>query len=213
MCAFRILVGLAFATISVLATSASSDEIEVDGEILHVSVPDGYCKLDRQKPHEAKLMDMLNGFRTDRFVIIHLMRCDMLDLQRSNTFTLDTHLVVVSARARDGVVARSNVPRADFLRRMQDSIPPIDRDDVEHLMKREFSQVPSWRASGLLEADDSAVYRGEMIGDDHTYLVAYTLLRGMAIIVESLDSGLPSGFEPQLVVLRPFMAKLVEENP
>lgn len=213
MCAHRILVGSAFAALLALATPASADEIKVDGEILQVAVPDGYCKLYREKPDEARWIDMLDSFRPDQFPIIHLMRCDMLELEHSKTFTLDSHVMIVSAKTRDGVVARTNVPRADFLRRMQNSIPPIDRDDVEHLLKHEFNQVPSWRASGLLEADDNAVYRGEMTGDHGTYLVAYTILRGMAIFVESLDYGLPSGFEPQLVMLRPFMAKLVEENP
>jgi len=174
--------------------------VDVGGSEVGLVLPEGFCKLEKKNPSDARLISMIARMNAGRGKLyLSVAKCDQLKAWRAGRIkTLDDYgFVMVPIRA---VRRKIRAPRAAFVKTMERQLNKVSaqrRRAIKASMRRRVRalgtslRLNETKILGVLKADDTAVHVGVMqklqteYGDQKTIVGSFgaTLVRKKVLFV------------------------------
>ena len=174
--------------------------IDVGGTELGLTLPAGFCKLEKKNPSDARLIGMIKKMTRGRGkLFLSVANCEQLKAWRAGKMkTLDDYgFIMVPRRAVRGKIRTSRAAFVKTMERQLNKVTQRRRRAIKANMRRRVRSLNTTlrlnqtKILGVLKADDTAVHVGVLqklqteYGDQKTIVGSFgaTLVRKKVLFV------------------------------
>ncbi|HWA45377.1 MAG TPA: hypothetical protein VHA10_19300 [Hypericibacter adhaerens] len=214
---------LAFGAALFTASLAEAEQVQVGGRFLSIEPPQGYCALDRTKPQDARVMQAVENAQADRNrVLMHFVPCNEIEAWRAGRLTSYSVYGNVAVQLENGQPRVAGMSRGDFINAMQSQMPKLDTKEVESEINARLQgmKLSDTQLLGVVDKDRNGLYIALAMtasagGQDMAKagVTSFTLLGPFVVNTNMATAAAPGAYDKLLAIQKPYLAKLVSQNP